>query len=391
MPKKSASGSGSIRQRKDGRWEARYTVGRDPGTGKQVQKSIYGATQKEVRQKLQRICADIDSGEYTEPSRLSVGAWLDIWLSEYTGNVKPFTQKAYEDRVNLHLKPYIGAVKLSALTAPQIQKLYNTLQKGTDEKPPLAAKTIKNVHGVLHKALSQAVTLGYIRSNPSDACTLPRVERREIKPLDDNDIAAFLKAIEGDRYAAVYKVDLFTGMRQGEILGLTWDCVDFTNGCITVRQQLQKEKKKGGVYYLAPLKNDRSRRITPAKTVMDLLYDRYREQAQHRLTAGNTWDTGDLDNLVFTDEFGHHLTHFNVYKHFKKIVTDIGLPGERFHDLRHTYAVASLSSGDDVKTVQENLGHHTAAFTLDVYGHVTEKMKQDSADRMEKYIQKVSG
>ena len=128
MPKKSntrsAQGTGTIRQRKDGRWEARYTVGRDPGTGKQIQRSVYGSTQKEVAQKLKEITVDIDKGIYTEPSRLTVEGWLDIWLSEYVEpSCKPLTYSTYESRIREHIKPALGKVKLSSLNTAQIQKL----------------------------------------------------------------------------------------------------------------------------------------------------------------------------------------------------------------------------------------------------------------------------
>lgn len=387
MPKKkttrSAQGAGTIRQRSDGRWEARYTVGRDPGTGKQVQKSIYGATQKEVRQKLQQACAAIDNGLYMEPSRLTVAEWLDIWLKEYIGNVKPFTVRSYNDQVRLHIAPALGAVKLTALNAHTIQSFYNRLQKGTDTTHGLSPKTIKNIHGVLHSALKQAVNLGYIRFNPSDACTLPRVEKPKIKPLQESDIAAFLEAIKGHNFETLYLVDLFTGMRQGEILGLTWDCVDFEGGTILVDKQLQKEKKRGGKYLLVPNKNDKARRIAPAPFVMKVLKEHRRRQLEMKLRAGPLWqDSG----LVFTNDTGGHLVHVTVYKHFKRLIAGIGLPETRFHDMRHTYAAAALHSGDDVKTVQENLGHHAAAFTLDVYGHVTERMQKDSAQHMEGFI-----
>lgn len=96
------------------------------------------------------------------------------------------------------------------------------------------------------------------------------------------------------------------------------------------------------------------------------------------------------ENLVFTNEMGNHLAHFTVYKNFKKIVKKLELDHIRFHDLRHSYAVISLGSGDDVKTVQENLGHHTAAFTFDVYGGVTENMKKKSAQRMDNFIRSIS-
>ena len=207
--------------------------------------------------------------------------------------------------------------------------------------------------------------------------------------MEQEEITAFLKAIEGCKYELVYRVTLFTGMRQGEILGLTWDCVDFQHNALYVNKQLQKTKKVGGQYVLAPTKSGRSRMITVAPSVMDLLKKQKSQQAQMRLLAGEAWNNS-LD-LVFTNELGGHLSHFTVYIHFKRIVKELGMPEERFHDLRHSFAVASIESGDDIKTVQSNLGHATASFTLDVYGHVSQKMRQQSADRMEEFIQKVSG
>jgi len=381
---RNAQGGGTIRQRKDGRWEARYTLPRDPGTGKQVQKSIYGRTQKEVRQKLQQMTTDIDNGVYLEPSQLKVGQWLDIWLAEYIGNVKPHTVASYNTQVNVHIKPKLGATKLSALSTHNVQVFYNNLQRGMEAKTGLSPKTIKNIHGVLHKALEQAVRLGYIKFNPSDACTLPRWERKEIRPLEGAEISAFLKVIEGHKYETVYMVTLFTGMRQGEALGLTWSCVDFERGTILISSQLQKEKKKDGQYQLVAIKNDKIRRITPPRSVIDALRKQKDTQMEWQIKAGDVWQN-DM-NLVFTNEIGGHLAHFTVYKQFKDIISSLGLPEARFHDLRHSYAVVALESGVDVKTVQENLGHHTAAFTLDVYGHVTERMKQDSANKMEAYI-----
>jgi len=383
-----AQGSGTIRQRKDGKWEARYTIGRDPGTGKQLQKSVYGDTQKEVRQKLNAITKDIDDGLYTEPSKLTVGAWLDIWLAEYVKDaVKPFTYSSYETQCRVHIKPALGAVKLSALNAHAIQSFYNKLHRGDDDAKSLSAKTVRNIHGVLHKALKQAVRLSYIKFNPSEACTLPRVVKKEIQPLEETEIIAFLAAVKEHKYETIYIVTLFTGMRQGEVLGLTWDCVDFDNGVIVINKQLQKEKKKGGAFYLSTLKNDKTRRITPARYVMQILQEHRRSQLEMRFKAGQLWE--NKDDLVFTNELGGSLIHFTVYKNFKRIAADLNIPDARFHDLRHSYAVAALSSGDDVKTVQENLGHHTAAFTLDVYGHVTDKMKRDSADRMDAFIKSV--
>lgn len=384
--KKNAQGAGTIRKRADGRWEARFTAGFDPVSGKQVQKSVYGGTQKEVREKLTQITMELDDGTYMESSKDTLSEWLDTWLETYVRySVKPYTMDAYQRSCNNYIKPALGSVKLAALNAPQIQRFYNGLL--TEKK--LSPKTVRNIHGVFHKALGQAVKLGMIRSNPTVLCDLPKVRRKEIHPMEQGEIAAFLKAIEGSKYELLYRVTLFTGMRQGEVLGLTWDCVDFAHDAIYVNKQLQKTKKVGGQYVLAPTKNSRSRIITVAPSVMTLLKKQKSQQAQMRLLAGQDWK--NPWDLVFTNDLGGNLSHFTVYKTFKEIVRSIGLEQERFHDLRHSYAVVSIESGDDIKTVQANLGHATASFTLDVYGHVSQKMRRQSAERMEQFIRKLSG
>ena len=255
---------------------------------------------------------------------------------------------------------------------------------GTNKVPGLSPKTIKNIHGVVHKGLQQACEIFYINNNPSNACKLPRVEKSKIKPLDENEITTFINAIKGHQFENLFLVTLFTGMRQGEILGLTWDSVDLKNGTILIYQQLQRIK---GEYKFVSLKNDKSRNITLAPSISKLLQQHKAIQNEWRLIAGSAWED---NNLVFSNQLGGHLTHITVSKNYKKIVTSIDLPEARFHDLRHSYAVAALQSGDDIKTVQENLGHHTASFTLDVYGHVSTRMKTDSANRMENFIKSVN-
>lgn len=388
-----AQGTGNIRKKtiiRGGKeytyWEARITTGRDPGTGKQLQRSFSGKTQKEVREKMQAAAVEVNNNTYTEPSRLTVGRWLDIWCEDYLGAVKPRTVDSYRATARVNIKPALGAIRLSALSAHDIQKLYNSLQKGDK---PLSAKSIKNLHGVIHKAMQQAVELGYIPFNPAAACKLPRVEKAEIKPLDDVAISKFLEAAVGHKYEAIYVTTLFTGMREGEVLALTWDCVNFKAGTLLINKQLQKVRGSGGEYVFISPKNNKSRRITPAPSVMSVLKAQQLRQFEQRCAAGSAWNN-EL-NLVFTTETGRNLSPQTVYLHFKKLITAAGYPDTRFHDLRHSYAVAALQSGDDIKTVQENLGHHAAAFTLDVYGHVTDRMKNESAERMERFIQSVSG
>lgn len=341
-----------------------------------------------MAQKLRQVTLDIDNGVYHTPCKLTLAQWLEIWSKTYLGGVKPRTAHIYKSDIKLHILPALGAVRLEALNAPMIQAFYNAMGEPSKQNPEgLSAKTVKNVHGVLHKALQQAVLIGYLRYNPADACILPRIERKKIKPFDDAQITAFLTAIQGNRFETLFILTLFTGMREGEVLGLTWPCVDFAAGTILIKQQLQREKKPGGQYRLVPLKNDKPRTITPAPSIMELLRQHRKQQTAWQLRAGELWD--NPAGYVFTNEIGGHLVSWTVTKKFKRIVASIGRPDARFHDLRHSYAVAAIRSGDDIKTVQGNLGHATAAFTLDVYGHVTDQMKQASAARMESYIKGV--
>ena len=338
-------------------YEARYTEGFDPRTGKQIQRSISDKSKKVVAQKLKAALAAIDAGTYKAPCKMTVAQWLDIWVAEYLNSVKPLTKHNYNKQVQKHLKPALGAARLEALDTHTIQRFYNSLIASG-----LSPKTVKNVHGILHCALQQAIACDYIYRNPADACKLPKVTKPEIKPLEPEEIARLLKEAEQDDYCNLFIVAMFTGMRQGELLGLAWECVDFKSGIITVKQQLQC---KDGNYFLETPKSGKNRTILPAPIVMDALRNQLERQQKEQAQAGEMWD--NQFNLVFTDALGKYLVRRTVVKHFKKISGCAGISDDaRFHDLRHSFAVSSLYAGDDIKTVQANLGHATAQFTVDI-------------------------
>lgn len=382
---KRANGEGMIRKRSNGTWEGRYTAGKDEN-GKLIRRSVYGKTQKEVAQKLTALTNDLNTGLYIEPDQITVAQWGDIWLKDYNGSVKDATKAQYEYQFRCNINPTLGDTRLQKLTAPMIQRLYNDkLEDG------LSPKSIKNLHGTIHKALNQAVLCQYLKVNPCLACQLPRVEHKEMSTLTGDDLKRFLEEIKGKPYSDLFLVAVLTGMRESEIIGLTWPCVDFEKGIIRIEKQYKRERKidGGNNYRFDTLKNGKKRSISPAPVVFDILKRVKVKQAENRLKYGENYD--NPDELVFTDEIGGHLCQPTVWKHFKQRVTAIGLPDVRFHDLRHSFATISLENGDDIKTVSENLGHATVAFTLDVYGHVTDKMKKESADRMQNYYQSISG
>lgn len=299
-----------------------------------------------------------------------------------TSQIKPRTAESYIIITNNHLKPGLGGTKLDRLDAHTVQTFYN----GLSETKNLSAKTVRNIHGVLHKALQQAVKNKYIRFNPADDPVLPTAEKPEIKPFDDEQIKAFLKAVKGHRCEFLFLTVLFTGMREGEALGLQWPAVNLTKGTININSQLQKIVGKKEYQLITP-KNGKGRCITPPPFVIDTLRHVKQLQLDNKNRYGECWEDS---GFVFTNELGQHLTPKPIYDSYKKVVAEIGIPNAWFHDLRHSYAVASIRAGDDIKTVQENLGHATAAFTLNVYAHVTDQMKKESADRMQQYIQSVS-
>lgn len=377
---RNAQGAGSIRQRSNGRWEARVTIGTNPGTGKPIRRSIYGETQKEVRQKMTAVLRELDKGTYQTPSKITVGQWMDEWLTTFCANkVKPLTYQSYAGLIKNHIRPSLGAVELQAVKGTHVQRLYNTMTAAGK-----SGKTVKNVSAVLHKAFSVALKQGFIAANPCEGAELPKAERHEIAPLTDAEIPPFLAAIDTSPMRNAYALCLFAGLREGECLGLSWNQVDFQRGRITISQQLQKEKTKGGKYYIAPTtKSGKPRTIEPPLVAFEYLQAERVKQLENRVKAGPLWN--NPDDLVFTDGLGKHYALSTFYKSFKRIAASIGRPDARPHDLRHTAATVAIASGADVKSVQDMLGHATASFTLNVYAHTSEKMMADTAARMQSY------
>ena len=387
---RAAAGAGSIRQRPDGRWEARYSYEDELGVKKRS--SIYADTQKECKRKLTAILKSIDDGVFTGPApRVTLKSWTETWLDVYCRDLKPSTMTGYRSKISKWIVPRLGDVQLTALTPARLQRFVNSL---SDTEPPISAKTVKNISGILHKILAKAVVEGLITRNPADGLKLPEVQKAELSPLMDDDLRRFLDAIRGDDYERLFYVALFTGMRQSELLGLKWSDLDLDGMTARVRHQLQRDNSGGpgndgqGYFFLDSPKNRKPRTITLTPSVVRVLKSQRAQQNEWRLAAGSAWN--NEHDLVFTDSSGEHLKHRTIQNHFKRAVTSIGKPEVRFHDLRHSYAVAALQAGDNVKNVQEQLGHYSSAFTMDTYADVSETMRQDSRNKMEALIKSVS-
>lgn len=381
MAKKRGQNEGTIRQRPDGRWEARITTGTNPGTGKPIRRSIYGDTQAAVRKEMTAILRELDRGTYQAPNKITVSAWMEEWFATFCENkVKPLTLQSYRASIKNHIAPAIGAIELQAVKGTHIQRLYNSMTRAG-----LSGKTVKNTSAIMHKAFSVALKQGIIAANPCDAAELPKAERKEIRPLADDEIPQFLAAIDGSPMRNAYAMCLFAGLREGECLGLSWGQVDFEKGRITISQQLQKVRAEGkGEYQItSSTKSGKPRTIEPPRIAFEYLRAERVKRLENRLRAGPAWS--NPDDLVFTDEIGDHYATYTFYKRFKAIAASIGRPDARPHDLRHTAATVAIASGADIKSVQDLLGHATASFTLNVYAHTSEQMMKDTAARMQNY------
>ena len=197
-----------------------------------------------------------------------------------------------------------------------------------------------------------------------------------------------LKLLPTSPYGNLFALAIFTGMRQGELLGLHWADVDFSNKRLIVRGQLRKPTAKGENYKFTPTKNGKKRVVYLTNEAIEALQRERKRQNIHKLRAGSTWNESDLPGLVFTNETGGHWTHETIYQNFKKLLKKADVTLVRFHDTRHIFTALSFASGADPVTTQEQLGHATAKFTQKVYAYSPDERKRRTADALGDYIVK---
>jgi integrase len=365
-------GEGTIRQRREDLFEGRLRNGAE-------RRSVYGRTRAEARTKLRDLARQVEAGLSLAGGRQTVATYLDKWLDSVAQHrVRSTTFARYGQLVRMHVTPAIGALPLSKLTGQHLAELYsNRLAAGQ------SARSVEQLHGVLHSALRQAVRWDLIARNPADQVSPPRPKRPEIHALTGDQVRAMLEAATGDPLEALYVLAVTTGMRQGEMLGLTWSAVDLAGGRLEVRASLVR--RRAATWSLEDPKSAKSRRRIrlSAAAVAALRAHRVR-QAEARLLVGSDWQDNDL---VFPDAWGRPLDGAHVTgRDLRLLLERAGLPRIRFHDLRHTAATLLLASGTHPKMVQELLGHSTIALTLDVYSHVTPSMHDEAAATMDRLL-----
>ncbi len=335
MGKKRANGEGSIRKRKDGRWEGRYTAGHDPETGKAIYKNVLGRTQAEVKEKLKAAIKETQSLDLTKVGKYTVGEWMEVWFEDYAKiKVRPSSHQTYRGYVDNHIGPNIGDIPLEKLTSLELQKLYKKLlTKGrvdrleTKGQPKgLSVKTVRNIHQILSSALKLAQEQRIILVNPAEGCVLPKVEHREMKTLPMEQLQSFLREARESGVFELYYLELATGLRRGELLGLKWEDIDLERGDLRVRRQISRIN---GEVVEAPLKTKNAYRTLPlAEDTVSVLLE------QKKKVGSSPW--------VFPSPNGGPISPDSVLHMLHRVLKRAGLPKVRFHDLRHTFATLAL-------------------------------------------------
>lgn len=371
MGKRAANNMGTVRERSDGRWEGRYT-GPD---GKQH--SVYAKGQKECVKALKDAMHDVDNGHWLEPSKLTVKEWFEIFLRDYQAHTTTRTVRVYEEQARLHIIPIIGNVKLSRLSSMHVRRVINTM---IDKN--LSANYIHHTHGVLSVALNAAIEAGVIKQNPASGIKTPQRSKTKFHIVDRDLFPAFVEAAQSDANGNALIFMLLTGLRVSELRGLQWSAIDFANATMDIHQQLTDHKPLA----FTPPKSNSSRLIELTPQALNLLNEQKKDLAALRLQAGDKWEHNDIvDDLVFRSARGHFLSESVLHKAVHVVGAKIGIPELHPHDLRHSYAVASIRSGVDIKTLQYDMGHKNAAMTLDVYAAYTADAGKVGAQRLSAY------
>jgi integrase len=379
-----ANGEGTVSERKDGRWEARYFVRED---GQWRRRSLYGKTKAEASRKLREALRNRGQGVPTPRGSATVGDFLAAWLDGVEPSLKLQSRRRYRQVVAQYLIPALGRRKLVDLSPEDLQAFYaERLAAG------LSPATVRLAHFVLHRALSRALRSGKVSRNVADPdmVDLPRLPRQEPAHLDADQARRAIAAAQGDRLEALWTLGLTTGLRRGELLGLRWDAVDLDRGVVDVRYTLEPDASLG-----EPKSASSRRQVPVADFVVASLRQHKARQAAERLAAGNQWQEPVLPiiggqpvtgGLVFTNPFGKPLPPMVLLRAWGLLLSRVGLPRMPFHAARHTAASLMAEAGIGPRVAAERLGHSSPNLTIGRYTHVSEGQRREAAEGVERLL-----
>ncbi|MDT2845503.1 site-specific integrase [Enterococcus thailandicus] len=370
---------GGVRKRGK-RWYYYFEDINEDGSRKKVEK-VGGDTREEAEIALRKVLTDIDeTGQFFIGTNTTVSEYLNFWMEEYVKlNLKYNTYENYRYTIKNHINVGLGKKRLTALTPALLQNFIN------DEfKKGYAKKTMTITHSVLKNALNMAVyPWGLLKQNPMLYVKIPKYEdlpttKKDLKIISLEDFERILEITpEEHPFYIPLNIGFYTGMRVGEVCGLTWDNVNFSDETITVEKQMVN-KERQWVYGTPKTKNS-NRTIFIGNTLVNILKKNKKQQLENRMKYGKWYHDS---NAVCTKEDGELVTPSSVKSHTRRISKTLSI-SFNFHSLRHTHATLLLENGAKMKEISERLGHSRISITMDTYSHVTNKMRNETVDIME--------
>lgn len=371
MAKRRKQGEGTLRLRKDGRWEGRIVIGYDD-KGLPITKNVTAKTKTECAEKLEKLKSQFGKPTEKINSEMPFGEWIDFWYQTYCKHtIRLTTQLEYESRIYSHIIPEIGTIPLNKLTQSDLQQFYARTKSGGRKirveayGAGLSDRVIRAIHTNCRSALEKAVQEGLIRTNPAIGCKLPPKKSREMKVLTQSEVIRFLNRAKEEGYYELFLLELGTGMRRGEILALKWSDLNFTTGELRIERQVNVFN--GEQIISEPKTKASIRTIILPSSLFQIL-------SKYKKTVDSKWIfPSPIDNTKTKNPSA-------VRKRLQIMLGRAGCPKVRFHDLRHSCTSLLLANGTRMKDIQEWLGHSSYNITVNLYSHLEYKTKIASAN-----------
>ena len=374
MGKKRKQGEGTLRLRKDGRWEGRLVVGYDEKSAPQT-KSVTAVSKAVCQEKLEALKTSLGIVTGRAKPDMPFGEWIDLWYQTWSKpGLRITTQQCYEDRIYHHIIPCLGKIPLNKLAQSDLQQFYAELKRNGRRirrelyGPGLSDHMVRSCHTTCRIALEKARTEGLIRMNPAVGCKLPSKKAREMQVLSHEEMQRFLIQAKEDGFYEMMLLELATGMRRGELCALQWDDLNLRTGELHVQRQVIHVA--GALRVSSPKTKSSDRTILLPPSVVNVLRELKERTEARWMFPSPVKEDAPLDPQ-------------SVYRKMKKVLARAECKNIRFHDLWHTFATTALEHGMDVKTLSAIIGHVSSATTIDIYSHITDTMQVQAANRIE--------
>ena len=380
MSKKRKSGEGMLRKRSDGRWEARVVIGYDENNLPRT-KNVTAVNKEKCLEKLEALKQEIGIIQNVKTkAEMHFNEWIDFWYQQYVKiTLKQTTQSEYESLIYKHIIPEIGNIKLNKFTQNDLQQFYSRLKVNGRQihteihGQGLSDRMVRACHTLCRKCLEKAVEENLIRTNPAKGCKLPPKKAKEMQVLAPDEMQRFIVQAKVDGYFELFVLELCTGMRRGEILGLQWDDLNMQTGELHISRQVVLVDGKFQIS--TPKTKSSVRTIIIPPDILKIL-------AEYKKRINSVW--------IFPSPKikGVPLHPASVTSILDRILKRAECKDIRFHDLRHTFATTALANGMDVKNLLSIIGHVSAQTTLDIYLHSTQEMQRQAANKIDRGIAK---